>query len=209
MSEIYTLIGKAMADIGAIEKKDKNPQQGWKYRGIDAVYNALNPVMAKYGLFVLPEILKQEREERKNAKGNAIIYTILTIRYTMYAPDGSSVSCVVVGEAMDTGDKSANKAMSAALKYAMFQLFMIPTEELQDPDAEVHEVEPKKLSDDKIIQLEFDIAAIERETGIKQLRERVCERVGVKELKDMDDVQFQRAVTALKKTRERKKNDSV
>jgi hypothetical protein len=203
--EIYSLIGKAMADIGAIEKKDKNPQQGWKYRGIDAVYNSLNPVMAKYGLFVLPEILKQEREERKNAKGNAIIYTILTIKYTMYAPDGSNVSCVVVGEAMDTGDKSANKAMSAALKYAMFQLFMIPTEELQDPDAEAHEVTPKKLTDEQMIKLEFDIAAVEKETGIKQLREKLCNRVGVKEIKDMDEAQYKRAMSALQKTREIRK----
>lgn len=205
MSEIYALIGKAMADIGAIQKKDKNPQQGWMYRGIDAVYNALNPVLSHYGLFILPEILKQEREERKNSKGNSIIYTILTIKYTMFAPDGSNVSCVVVGEAMDTGDKSANKAMSAALKYAMFQLFMIPTEDIVDPDAEAHEVVPKKITDEQMIKLEFDIANIEKETGITQLREKLCHRVGVKEIKDMDDAQYQRALKALQKTREVRK----
>lgn len=144
MAEIYTLIGQAMREIGAIGKDTKNQQQGFYYRGVDAVYNALNPVMAKYGLFICPEVLEQAREERQTANGRNLIYSVLKIKYTMYAPDGSSVSCTVIGEGMDSGDKASNKAMSIALKYAAFQLFMIPTEvNTIDPDAEVHEVKPK------------------------------------------------------------------
>jgi hypothetical protein len=41
---------------------------------------------------------------------------------------------------MDSGDKASNKAMSVAMKYAMFQMFMIPTEEMVDPDGESHDV---------------------------------------------------------------------
>ena len=142
--QIYTLIGKAMQKIGAIGKDSKNAQQGFMYRGIDAVYNALNPVMAELGLFICPEVLEQRREERTTNKGTALNYSILTIKYSIYAPDGSFVSCVVVGEGMDSGDKASNKAMSVAMKYAMFQLFFIPTEAV-DPDAEVHsDVLPKK-----------------------------------------------------------------
>ena len=141
--EIYKLIGRAIGEIGAIAKDKRNPQQGFMYRGIDQVYNALNPVMAKLGLFITPEILEQRREERQTAKGGALIYTILTIRFTVYAPDGSNVSLSVIGEAMDSGDKSTNKAMSVAMKYAMFQLFCIPTEEMIDPDGETHEVAAK------------------------------------------------------------------
>lgn len=140
---IYGLIGQAMREIGAIGKESKNQQQGFMYRGIDAVMNALNPVMSKLGLFICPEILEQTREERVNAKGTTLLYSILKIKYTMYAPDGSNVSCVVLGEGMDTGDKASNKAMSVALKYACFQLFMIPTEEMVDPDSECHEVKGK------------------------------------------------------------------
>ena len=136
--QIYGLIGQAMREIGAVGKDKKNPQQGFMYRGIDAVYNALSPVMAKLGLFLVPEILEQNREERQTKSGSNLIYSILKIRYTVFAPDGSNVSAVVVGEAMDNGDKSCNKAMSAAFKYAAFQLFCIPTEEMIDPDAEVH-----------------------------------------------------------------------
>lgn len=141
---IFGLIGQAMQMIGAIGKDSRNQQQGFAYRGIDAVMNALNPVMSKLGLFVCPEVLEQTREERVNAKGTTLLYSILKIKYTMYAPDGSNVSCVVIGEGMDTGDKASNKAMSVGMKYAAFQLLMIPTEEMVDPDSECHEVKPKK-----------------------------------------------------------------
>ena len=145
--QIYSLIGQAMKRVGAIGKDSVNEQQKYKFRGIDAVYNALNPVMSELGLFICPEILDHRREERKTVKTynnqqteTVLKYSILTIKYTVYAPDGSNVSCVVVGEGMDSGDKASNKAMSVAMKYAMFQLLMIPTEEMVDPDKETHEV---------------------------------------------------------------------
>lgn len=142
--QIYGLIGQAMREIGAIGKDSVNKQQGFKYRGIDAVYNALNPVMSKLGLFFIPEVLEQTREERETKNGTNLIYSILKVKFTMYAPDGSNVSAVVIGEGMDSGDKASNKAMSVAFKYAAFELFCIPTEEMVDPDAETHEVKAKK-----------------------------------------------------------------
>ena len=144
---IFEAIPLAMQKVGAIGKDstatNMSGKQMYKFRGIDAVYNALNPVMAELGLFICPEVLEQTREERKSSSGGTLIYSILKIRFTMYAPDGSNVSCVVIGEGMDSGDKASNKAMSIALKYACFELFMIPTEEMVDPDAEVHEFAPK------------------------------------------------------------------
>lgn len=146
---IFGLIQKAMQKVGAIGKDSVNKQQGFKYRGIDAVYNALNPVMAELGLFICPEVIDHKREERRTLKEyngqqkeSVLLYSILTIRYTIFAPDGSFVSCTVIGEGMDSGDKASNKAMSVAMKYAMFQLLMIPTEEMVDPDAETHNVFP-------------------------------------------------------------------
>lgn len=136
MSQVHELIGKAMADIGAIGKDSFNSQQKFKYRGVDAVMNALHPVMQKYGLFCTPDVLEQVREERITDKGVTLKYSILKVKYTMFAPDGSSVSATVIGEGMDSGDKASNKAMSVAFKYAMFQLLCIPTEDMIDTDAE-------------------------------------------------------------------------
>lgn len=134
--EIYSAILGVTADVGAIGKDKKNQQQGFKYRGIDDVMNALQPAMVKHGIFVAPTILEQCREERQTSRGGNLIYSICTIKYTFYAKDGSNVETTVIGEGMDSGDKATNKAMSIAFKYACFQVFCIPTEEMKDPDAD-------------------------------------------------------------------------
>lgn len=131
---IYVLMSRVMSDIGFIAKGRKNIQQGYTFRGIDDVFSALQPALIKHGVFFVPEVLKSEQIERETAKGGRLIYTILLVAYTFYAPDGSSVHTVVVGEAMDSGDKSSNKAMSAALKYAVLQIFCVPTEATDDAD---------------------------------------------------------------------------
>jgi hypothetical protein len=137
-AQIYALMGKIMAEIGHVGKDSVNQQQNFKYRSIDAVYGAVNPLLGKYGIFMAPEVLSKTREERTNKNGTVLAFTCLRMKYTFYAPDGSSVSCVVEGEGMDSGDKSSNKAMAVAHKYALLQTFCIPTEEAKDPDAEVH-----------------------------------------------------------------------
>lgn len=134
---IYSAICGIMDDIGAVGKDGYNKTQNFKYRGVEAVMNALNPAMIKNKVFCVPEVLEQKREERTTAKGAVLIYSVCRIRYTFFTTDGSSVQAVVVGEGMDSGDKATNKAMAAAFKYACFQTFCIPTENLMDdPDAD-------------------------------------------------------------------------
>src|SRR6185437_10026613 len=142
---IYKAMIGVMRDVDAIAKDKRNEQQGFRYRGIDDVYNALNSVMGKHGVFTTSEIIEKNREERVNAKGTVMAFTILRIRYTFWAEDGSLVHSEVEGEGMDSGDKSSNKAMAVAHKYALLQAFCIPTQELQqdDPDAQTHEVKPR------------------------------------------------------------------
>lgn len=151
-NKIYKAIADIMGEIGAIGKNSKNSQQGFMYRGIDAVMNAINPALVKHKVFIVPEVLEQTREERQTAKGSTLFYSICKVRYTFYAEDGSSIEAVVVGEGMDSGDKATNKAMSVAFKYACFQVFCIPTEEMVDPDAECHEVAPSNKATAKQIE---------------------------------------------------------
>lgn len=131
---IYGQIAKVMEDVGVVGKNSKNAQQGFMFRGIDAVMNALNPAMIKNKVFVTPNVLSSEREDLTTTKGGVIHSVRLTIRYDFYTEDGSSVSATVIGEAMDSGDKATNKAMSIGFKYACFQTFCIPTEEMKDAD---------------------------------------------------------------------------
>jgi hypothetical protein len=140
---IYEAIPAVMGEIGAITKGKKNAQQGFMYRGIDDVMNALQPLLVKYKVAIVPEVIEQRREERTTKSGSGLIYSICTVRYTFFAEDGTSLTAVVVGEGMDSGDKATNKAMSIAFKYACFQVFCIPTEEMIDPDSESHEIGAK------------------------------------------------------------------
>ena len=132
---IYKKIIEVMADINAIGKDRRNQQQGFQFRGIDDVMNELHGSLSKCGVFVLPNVLEETRTTGKTARGGDMFYTRLKINFGFYAEDGSHVDAVVIGEAMDTGDKASNKALSIGLKYAMLQVFCIPTEDEKDPDA--------------------------------------------------------------------------
>lgn len=157
---IYQSITKIMEEVPSIGKNQKNKTQNFMYRGIDDVMNALQPLLAKYKVFIVPEILEQTREERTTKNGSGLIYSICKIKYKFYAEDGSSIEAITIGEGMDSGDKATNKAMAIAMKYVLFQVFCIPTEEMKDPDSETPEPStPKKtvkkdlktdISEDKI-----------------------------------------------------------
>lgn len=133
-----------MEEVPSIGKNQRNKTQGFMYRGIDDVMNALQPLLAKNKVFIVPEILEQTREERISSKGGNLIYSICKIKYKFYAEDGSSVEAITIGEGMDSGDKATNKAMAIAMKYALFQVFCIPTDEMKDPDSETPEQSTKK-----------------------------------------------------------------
>lgn len=141
--KIYQAIPAIMGEIHAVEKNKRNNQQGFMYRGIDDVMNAINPALIKHKVFIVPEIMEQSREERQTNKGSNLIYSICRMRFHFYAEDGSSIEAITVGEGMDSGDKATNKAMAIAFKYACFQVFCIPTEEMKDPDAESYELAKK------------------------------------------------------------------
>lgn len=148
---IHEKIIAILADADAIAKDRKNQQQGFNFRGIDDVYNALHPILAKHGVFSTTEVIAERTEERQTKSGGNLIYRILTVKFTFYAADGSHVESVMIGEGMDSGDKASNKAMAIAHKYALLQLLAIPTEDAKDPDAETHHVvarstpQPSKL----------------------------------------------------------------
>ena len=146
---IYESIAAILNEKAAVKKDSRNEAQRYMFRGIDAVMNVFNPLLAKHRVFVVPTVLDMAREERQNKNGTALIYTVLTVQYAFYAEDGSFITAVVMGEGMDSGDKSVNKAMSAAYKYAMFQVFCVPTEEMVDSEVDSHEVMPKEPEPDK------------------------------------------------------------
>lgn len=151
---IYTAINNVQAALAksGISKGRKNQQQGYAFRGIDDVYLAVAPLFAEQGIVVLPHYTERTGVERTTTKGGLLFYVTLKGTFELVdASDGSSVSCDLYGEAMDSADKATNKAMSAAYKYMCIQTFCIPTEGDNDADATTHSVAPQKfISDDEI-----------------------------------------------------------
>jgi len=125
---IHNAIVEIMRAVGPVAKSQNNKQQGFNYRGIDQVYNAVHPHFAEQGVYSTSTILDAKHIDGKNAAGKAYVHAILRMRFTFWAGDGSSVATEVIGEGIDYGgDKASNKAMSVADKYAILQLLKIPT----------------------------------------------------------------------------------
>ncbi len=142
--KVFKAIEGVMADLSKIGiGKDKtNQQQGFKYRGVDDVMNELSALLPKHGLLILPRVIEYSCVERVSASNKPLFYTILKVEYDFVSSEDASKHTVgpMIGEAMDSGDKSANKAMAIAYKYVCFQAFCIPTEAVKDPDADIHDV---------------------------------------------------------------------
>lgn len=141
--KVYAAIAAVMGKLAkeGIAKNRNNNQQGYKFRGIDDVYNALAPYLSESKLLILPRVLSREVTERQTQKGGTLFYVVLDVEFDLVSgEDGSKHTIKVVGEAMDSADKATNKAMSAAYKYACMEAFCIPTEGDNDADATTHEV---------------------------------------------------------------------
>ena len=144
---VYQAISSVMARLAkeGIGKDRKNEQQGYKFRGIDDVYNALAPLLAESGLCILPKVKSREVIERQTRNGGTLFYVTVDVDFSFVSvKDGSTHVVCMSGEAMDSGDKATNKAMSAAYKYACLQAFCIPTEGDNDADATTHQVVPQE-----------------------------------------------------------------
>lgn len=206
---IYQSITKIMEEVPSIGKTQRNKIQGFMYRGIDDVMNALQPLLAKNKVFIVPEILEQTREERTTSKGGNLIYSICKIKYKFYAEDGSSVEAITIGEGMDSGDKATNKAMAIAMKYALFQVFCIPTDEMKDPDSETPEQSTKKSSvtDNKISEADAKkVEAMMKEMGWN-VEELLQKNYKISKTTDLTASQYVKILEAIKKAKEAKQHE--
>lgn len=134
---IHVAMSRVLAELPAIGKNQVNQAQGFKFRGVDDVLNALNPLLAAHGIVVVPhEVREAERSERATARGSVLYVVNLRVRYRFYGPAGDYLEAEGWGEGSDSGDKATPKAMTGAYKYVLFQTFSISTEEASQVDAD-------------------------------------------------------------------------
>lgn len=134
-----------MTDLEAIGKNSRNDQQGFKFRGIDAMLNNFKPLFAKHQIVCTVDTVNYNQELREvvrsNGKAGIDKHVTMLLKYTFYdAEDGSSVSSTVPAEGLDSGDKATTKALSMGLKYALIQTFTVPTEDMDDGDSQSPEI---------------------------------------------------------------------
>jgi len=142
---VYQAIAAVMQDVGreGIAKGRRNEMQKYNFRGIDDVYNALAPILARHHLIIVPRVLTRDKTEQASKNGGVLFYVVVHVEFDIICSvDGSRITAATYGEAMDSADKATNKAMSAAYKYMAMQTFCIPTEGDNDADASHHEVRP-------------------------------------------------------------------
>ena len=187
--DVYRAIAEVTKAISVdgIAKNSKNQQQGYSFRGIDDIYNALSALIAGADLCILPRMTSRAQEERQTAKGGVLFYVTVQAEFDFVsARDGSKHTVVMYGEAMDSADKATNKAMSAAYKYCCLQVFCIPTEGMNDADATTHEVKPKANGDLDRIHGQFqNILKRFIEAGKPQLFKQVLGSAGYTEIDEI------------------------
>lgn len=205
---VYARIAAIQAELArtGISKSRRNQQQGYQFRGIDEIYDALSPLLAANGLCILPRMVSREVVERTSAKGGALFYVTVEAEFDFIAAEDGSVHVVrTFGEAMDSADKATNKAMSAAYKYAALMAFAIPTEGDNDADATTHEVQsrasaPKTetrqrqsagMSDASFAKISGLLQATNTAPGV------IIEYYKVKNLRELTKAQFDEAVSRL------------
>lgn len=141
MSNIYSAMAAVMADVDHVAKRDINTHQKFVFRGIDAVLNAVGPVLRKHKVIVVPEIVSESFETVQTSTGKPATACRVQVAYTFYGPEGDSIRSSVLGEAWDSGDKAGPKAMSVAFRTALLQALALPTDE-PDPDSQTYERAP-------------------------------------------------------------------
>lgn len=124
---VHQAVLDVMAQVGAVGKGSM--QQGFAFRGIDAVLNSVSPAMQAHGITVHPAKVDHRRGVQQFSGGKTGTQIDVTVDYVFTGPDGSTFTTQVAAEANDVSDKATAKAMSVALRTCLIQTFAIPTEE--------------------------------------------------------------------------------
>lgn len=136
--DIYTALAAVMADCTSVAKRDRNTHANFMFRGIDAVVNAVGPILRTHQVTVVPLLQSVTYEVVQTTTGKPSTACRVVVTYRFSALDGSHIDATVAGEAWDSGDKATPKAMSVAFRTALLQALALPTDEA-DPDSQTYE----------------------------------------------------------------------
>lgn len=135
---VHQAFAAVQAEVKSIEKGDRNKDQGYKFRGIDAVLDEAGPILRKHNVFIVPKPISLTSEKYTTRSGTAMRNVTVEMGYTVWGPAGDSFDGGAYGEAADSGDKAVSKAQSVAFRTFLLQSLSVPTGQ-PDPDEHSHE----------------------------------------------------------------------
>lgn len=128
-----------MEEVRAVGKDGYNKVQGFRFRGVDQVVNAVSPALKANGVVVFPVESHVDYTERVNTKGTTMVDARAKVTYRWVGPEGDHFDVQVCSEARDAADKATAKALSVAFRICLLQTLSLPTDD-PDPDSEYPEV---------------------------------------------------------------------
>jgi len=130
---VHVALCKVMAEVQAVGKEGFNKQQGFSFRGVDDVVNAVGPVLRRHRVLVTPTLISAKHRDFETKNGALMHEAIVEVGYEFTGPAGDKLHGSSIGESADSGDKATAKAMSVAYRTWWLQALCIPTDE-PDPD---------------------------------------------------------------------------
>ncbi len=152
--EIYKKLALVMNDLEPIAKDKTNKEQHYQFRGIDALMNAISPILSKHGVIPATHNIETITDGEVVSRGGAKGYReVRRFTFRFYAEDGSFIETKADGESIDYGDKGSNKCNSVAYREAMFKLFVVPfaSEDIEDVNHDLQSEAPKQAAKPSVV----------------------------------------------------------
>ena len=135
MKDLLTAKLAVMEKVRRVEKTRQMSGGGnYKYAGAEDIIAEIRPAMVVNKLSLNPcksEMLVNDRLQM--AGGKTLTHVIIKTTFRLSHESGQYEEIESIGEGADSMDKAANKAQTAALKYALLQTFLLQGAH-DDPD---------------------------------------------------------------------------
>lgn len=178
--ELTKAIIAVMQSVKGVEKNLTVGSGNNSYKGVSDkdVKQIIGKAMSENGLTIVPiqiePKIKVDRwtetqfwNQREVEKQKQSVFTEVKVTYLLMHESGESMEIVGYGHGIDTQDKSAGKATTYALKYALLYTFLVPTGAIDDADASHSDEapEPMKIKKVTLDDERFDNALKQIEEG--------------------------------------------
>jgi hypothetical protein len=126
-----------MEAVGYVAKNGENKFHGYSYATEADLTAAVRPELAKRSLMMIPTVLSHSRTETVNQKGNKSYFTQVEVEWSVVNGEtGEERKFLMPGTAEDPSDKGLYKAITGSEKYALKNLFLVPTGDDPEKDDE-------------------------------------------------------------------------